>query len=74
MGKITASCGHTVKSFDDEHQIYRKDWDRLGHRAVSFEAVCLQCKQMYARGGDLLETAAEREAWLRGSDEHGGHA
>jgi flagellar biosynthesis/type III secretory pathway chaperone len=65
---ITASCGHTVKSLDDEYQIYRKDYDRLNHRAVTFDVVCLQCKQMYQRGGDLLETEAERQAWLRGSD------
>jgi hypothetical protein len=71
---ITASCGHTVATFDDEYQIYRKDWDRLGHRAVSFDVVCLQCKRQYQGWGDLLETEAERQAWLRGTDEHGGHA
>ena len=69
---ITATCGHEVASFDDEHQVVRKDWDRLGHRALSHEVVCLKCKHQYARGGDLLETEADQQAWLQGSDEFHG--
>ena len=68
MGKLIATCGHEVASLDDEYQIVRKDWDRYGNRVVSYDVVCLKCKQMYE--GDILETLEAEKEWLSG----GGHA
>ena len=69
MGESRGTCGCLVPI--GTPAVYIKDRSRVGERAISYPVLCSHCLAFYRSHRLVLDTEAEREAWLQGEDKDG---
>jgi hypothetical protein len=62
---ITLSCGHTIKSYEEDYyDIMVKDYTREGTKAIAYKSVCSECYDDYKVHNEILETEDLAEIWI----------
>ena len=62
MGKIFGTCGHELKSIDD-NILHVKEYDQ-GKRVVAQICVCDECAKWWEERGYVLEDEKAERKWL----------
>jgi len=62
---IVLTCGHSAKTFDEEHCVMTKEYSREWTHAVAYKSVCAECVKRYEEHGELLHNDEEAAIWLR---------
>ena len=61
---ITASCGHTVKDYDDLIQCALARYDRMDDRCIHYALYCESCYKQEQKEGNVLYTELDEKEWL----------
>lgn len=67
VGRIQASCGHTLSDNSDGVPVRYKEQTREGRPAIAYATFCESCAEEWKKNGDLLPGAVDFSEcdWLR---------
>ena len=65
---LTATCGHTLQSFDDIVHCSLTDYTREGDRAIAYVSYCKICYERACKEGYVLYDKGEENKWLNYND------
>ena len=65
---ITATCGHQIPDNSEKYSVTIKGYNKEMRRCLDHITACLNCQKKYTYWGDILDTEAEEQAWVRYDD------